>query len=128
LKALLEEIQEDRLSLKVIIKGLKTQQEYTTREPSHDALKLATNLTQVQTIATSLFSALCRGCTCPCQSKHRAMMRLESRVPLQRKRRKVGKRPKEPVTFNLVLLIEAAVFQQALVNALVANEESKSNR
>ena len=120
---LLEELQEDRLSLKIIIRGLKTQQEYLAREPSRGAVRMARQLTRVQAMATSLFSALCRGQICPCRTKHSAMARLECRVSPQGRRSKLGGwSSDEPMTFDLVLPIEGPVFQQVLVNAL-SNED-----
>ncbi|KAK0635957.1 hypothetical protein B0T17DRAFT_503454 [Bombardia bombarda] len=127
LKTLLEDLNEENLSLKVIISGLKAQQEHTAREPSHDAAKLATKLGQVQANAASLFSALCKGYTCQCRSKHRAMIRLDSRVSLQRERRQKGARAREPTTFNLVLPHEAELFQEALV-IILEDDKDVSNR
>ncbi|KAM5378601.1 hypothetical protein ACJZ2D_004400 [Fusarium nematophilum] len=46
LRGLLEELTEDRLSLKTIIKGIRTQQEFAAREPSHEAKRLATIFSQ----------------------------------------------------------------------------------
>ncbi|KAM5341218.1 hypothetical protein ACJ41O_015327 [Fusarium nematophilum] len=66
LRGLLEELTEDRLSLKTIIKGIRTQQEFAAREPSHEAKRLATIFSQVQAGAKALFTTMCQGCTCRC--------------------------------------------------------------
>jgi hypothetical protein len=121
LKVLLEELQEDRLSLKIIIKGLKTQQEHVTREPSRDAIKMVRRLTQVQALAASLFSALSRCSACTCRTKHSVMAKLESRIPTQGTWQKRGQRL-EATVFDIVLPLEDFVFQQASVNAMVADE------
>ena len=119
---LLEELQEDRLSLKIITKGLKTQQEYATREPSRDAIKMVRRLTQVQALAASLFSALSKCSICTCRTKHSAMARLESQIPTQEAWQKRRQRL-EPTIFDIVLPLENSVFQQASVNAMVVDED-----
>ncbi|KAK6845647.1 hypothetical protein PG995_015757 [Apiospora arundinis] len=60
LTQLIQDLNEDRLSLKTIIKGMRSQQEHTTKEPTKDSHKLATLLGQVQVHAQSLFSAVLR--------------------------------------------------------------------
>ncbi|KAK3352480.1 hypothetical protein B0T25DRAFT_606336 [Lasiosphaeria hispida] len=57
LKALLEDLHDDRLSLKLITKALKDRQEFAARSPSRDAVKMARQLAQMQVKAISLFSA-----------------------------------------------------------------------
>ena len=108
LKALLEELHEDQLSFKIITKKLKSQQQFTDRSPSREAAKMARQLAQVRITADSLFSALCRGCTRQCQTKHNVMTRLESRV---------GEPLAKNVAFNLVLPLSGAILQQARVKA-----------
>ncbi|KAL1854331.1 hypothetical protein Daus18300_011517 [Diaporthe australafricana] len=116
LKGLLEELREDRLSLKTIIKGLKTQQEYFAKEPGHDAQKLAANFRKVQQTASSLFSAMCKCCSCPCMPGHGLLLRLDNRVPIQRVRAKVGRKADEPTTFSLFMGLEKSL-QEVSVNA-----------
>lgn len=123
LKTLLQELKEDRLSLQVVIKGLKTQREYMTLEPSRQATRMARRLTNVQAMATPLFSALCRSSACNCRIKHSVMTRLEGRLLPQTQPRKLGKMAEEPPTFELVLPLEGPIFQQALVNALTIDNE-----
>ncbi|KAK3389729.1 hypothetical protein B0H63DRAFT_556836 [Podospora didyma] len=128
LKVLLEELQEERLSLKVITKSMITQQEYATREPSQESLKMVQRFAKVRDIAVSLFSALCRGSSnCQCRTQHSAMAQLESRVfKKQQERRKLDQGRREPTLFNIVLPLDGTVLQQALVNA-VMDEEDASN-
>lgn len=125
LKALLEDLKEDRLSLKLITKSLKAQQEFTARDPSHEAVKMARQLAQVRSVADSLFSGLCRGCTCQCQTKHSAMTRLENRLRTapEQKRRRLGNRPREPIAFSLLLPLSKAILQRASVMALLVDED-----
>jgi hypothetical protein len=114
---LLNELAEDRLSLKTIINGIKTQQEFATREPSRIAQRLAKTLSQVRFSAAALFAAMSKSCTCRCLGGHTVMMRLDSRVPLQAEKAKVGKRQhKESVEFDLIFVLERS-FQPALVHA-----------
>ncbi|KAJ0114903.1 hypothetical protein J7T55_004645 [Diaporthe amygdali] len=116
LKGLLEELRENRLSLKTIIKGLKTQREYLAKEPSHDAQRLAANFREVQQTASALFPAMCKCCSCPCMTGHGLLLRLDNRVPIQRVRAKVGKRADEPTTFSLFMGLEKSL-QEISVNA-----------
>jgi len=73
---------------------------------------MARQMAQVRTMAASLFSALCRGCTQQCQAEHKVMAQLESRV-------------EEPsaisVAFNLVLPLREAILQQTRVIVPVAD-------
>lgn len=116
LKSLLEELREDRLSLKTIIKGLKTQQECLAKEPGRDAQKLAANFSRVQQTASTLFSAMCKCCSCPCMTGHGLLLRLDNRVPIQRVRAKKGKKADEPTTFSLFMGLEKSL-QEISVNA-----------
>ncbi|OTA01363.1 hypothetical protein A9Z42_0016860 [Trichoderma parareesei] len=87
LKQLVEELSEDRLSLKELIDNMKTQQEYTSRNPSEDAQKMAKKLCRIQKYAAPLFEAMRKGCDCGCKNKHKVFMKLDSRIPLKRSRR-----------------------------------------
>ncbi|KAK7728333.1 hypothetical protein SLS63_006781 [Diaporthe eres] len=125
LKGLLEELREDRLSLETIIKGLKTQQEYLAKEPSHDARKLAASFSKVQQTASTLFSAICQCCSCPCITGHGLLLRLDHRVPTQRVRAKVRKKADEPTTFSLFMGLEHSL-QEISVNAYEADPSEES--
>lgn len=126
LKELVEELREDRLSLKTIIKGMRTQQEYASREPSHYAGRLAKIYAQVQTNATPLFAAICKTCTCRWHSEHKVLMRLDNRVPLQRETPRLARKAKEDATFSLVLRIEDDL-QEALVRASQPADDPEVN-
>ncbi|KAL7791549.1 hypothetical protein V8C37DRAFT_416722 [Trichoderma ceciliae] len=99
LKRLVEELSEDRLSLREMIDSVKTQQEYTARHPSDDAQKLAMRLSKVQQQASPLFEAMRKSCNCGCKNKHRVFMRLDSRVPLKKSKLK---RLREQTEFSLI--------------------------
>ncbi|KAL6833602.1 hypothetical protein J3E69DRAFT_324512 [Trichoderma sp. SZMC 28015] len=99
LKQLVEELSEDRLSLREMVDSLKTQQVYTARNPSDDAQKLASMLSRVQRQAMPLFEAMRKGCNCGCEKKHKVFMRLDSRVPLQKSRQR---KLREQTEFSLI--------------------------
>ncbi|KAI1759181.1 hypothetical protein GGR53DRAFT_168286 [Hypoxylon sp. FL1150] len=126
LKELVEELREDRLSLKTIIKGMRTQQEYASREPSHDAGRLAKIYAQVQINATPLFAAMCKICTCRRHTEHKILMRLDNRVPLQREKLRLARKAKEDTTFSLVLKLENDL-QEALVKASQSADDPDAN-
>ncbi|KAF4467135.1 hypothetical protein FALBO_5994 [Fusarium albosuccineum] len=109
LRGLLEELTEDRLSLKTIIKGIRTQQEFAAREPSHEAKRLATIFSQVQTGAKALFAAMCHGCTLP-QQRERAILLMKR---------------KQTTIFNLIFTLEGSL-QEALVKAAPLDEQPSS--
>ncbi|KAK0732320.1 hypothetical protein B0H67DRAFT_640605 [Lasiosphaeris hirsuta] len=110
LKTLLEDLREDRLSLKEITNTLKSQKGFTARSSSHNVAKMVRQLAQVQSKAVSLFPALCGGCTCRCQAKHRVMTRLERRLE-GRLKASLAK----DIAFRLVLPLNGpdAILQQA---------------
>lgn len=110
----------ERLSLETILKGVKTQQAYLTKEPGRDARKLATNFSKVQQTASTLFSAMCKCCSCTCVTRHGLLLRLDNRVSIQRVRAKVGKRADEPTTFSLAIGLEK-YHQEVLVKAYEFN-------
>lgn len=111
--------------MKTIIKGLKTQQEYLAKEPGHDAQKLAANFSKVQQAASTLFSAMCKCCSCPCMAGHGLLLRLDHRVPLQRVRAKVGKKSDDPTTFSLFMGLEKTL-QEVSVNAYETDPTEES--
>ncbi|KAK7701650.1 hypothetical protein SLS64_010098 [Diaporthe eres] len=96
------------LCLKTIVAkiGLKTQQEYLAKEPSHDARKLAASFSKVQQTASTLFSAICQ-------------------LPTQRVRAKVRKKADEPTTFSLFMGLEHSL-QEISVNAYEADPSEES--
>ncbi|KAI0105596.1 hypothetical protein F4776DRAFT_472572 [Hypoxylon sp. NC0597] len=122
LKELIEELREERLSLKTVIKGMRTQREYTARQASHDSERLANIFGQVQTSATPLFAAMCKVCTCNCPTRHNVLMRLDNRMHLQKKRSIFKCKMKEQTTFNLVFEFEDYL-QEALVKASEVEED-----
>ncbi|UKZ76991.1 hypothetical protein TrVFT333_004707 [Trichoderma virens FT-333] len=99
LKELLDELSEDRLSLREMIDSLKTQQVFSARYPSDDAQKLATMLSKVQRQAAPLFEAMRKGCNCGCKQRHTVLMRLDSRVPLKKSRQR---KLREQTEFSLI--------------------------
>ncbi|KAK7921557.1 hypothetical protein PG985_009579 [Apiospora marii] len=108
---LIEELNEDRLSLKTIIKGMKSQQQYTIKEPTRDSNKLATLLGQVQTQAQSLFTAVTRSCECSCPKRHRVLLQLHNRIPSSKVRKRTSA-PKQPqMTFKLAVEIGDALYE-----------------
>lgn len=111
--------------MKTIITGLKTQQEYLAKDPGRDAQKLAANFSRVQQTASTLFSAMCKCCSCACITGHGLLLRLDNRVPTQRVRAKVWKRADEPTTFSLFMGLEKSL-QEVSVNAyeMYPTEES----
>lgn len=108
----MEELSEERLSLKVIIESIKTQQEYTSKHPSAEAMRLADKLAAVQRQAAPLFEAMRKGCTCDCESKPKIFMRLDNRVLLRQERLATGNKHTE---FNLIFDLKDHR-QDALVN------------
>ncbi|KAI1773628.1 hypothetical protein F4818DRAFT_452687 [Hypoxylon cercidicola] len=121
LKELVEELREDRLSLKTIINSMRTQQEYALRQPSHDARRLTKIYAQVQINATPLFAAMCKVCTCKCHDKHKVLMRLDNRVPVQREKPRLVR--KTDTIFSLVFELEDHL-QEALVKASQSANDS----
>ncbi|KAI1409484.1 hypothetical protein F5Y13DRAFT_181986 [Hypoxylon sp. FL1857] len=121
LKVLIKELREDVLSLKTIIKGMKTQREYTARQPSHDSERLARMFGQVQINATPLFATMCKVCTCECPTRHKVLMRLDNRMRLQKERSRLRPKAKEHTIFSLVFEFEDYL-QEALVKASEAEE------
>ncbi|UKZ51162.1 hypothetical protein TrVGV298_004918 [Trichoderma virens] len=99
LKELVEELSEDRLSLREMIDSLKSQQVLSARYPSEDAQKLATMLSKVRRQAGPLFEAMRKGCNCGCEKRHMVLMRLDSRVPLKKSRQR---KLREQTKFSLI--------------------------
>ncbi|KAG8166645.1 hypothetical protein KVR01_002334 [Diaporthe batatas] len=116
LKSVLEELREDRLSLETILKGLKTQRQYLAKEPGQYAQKLATNFRKVQQTATTLFTAMCKCCSCLCEPRHSLLLRLDNRVPTQRARAKVGQKADDPMRFALFISLDK-ILQEVSVSA-----------
>ncbi|KAK6824639.1 hypothetical protein PG987_012133 [Apiospora arundinis] len=116
LTQLIQDLNEDRLSLKTIIKGMRSQQEHTTKEPTKDSHKLATLLGQVQVHAQSLFSAVCKSCECSCASRHRVLLQLHNRIPPSKVRKDTSRKKANYATFKLALHM-GDVLQEAIVEA-----------
>ncbi|KAK8077005.1 hypothetical protein PG996_003175 [Apiospora saccharicola] len=118
---LIEELNEDRLSLKTIIKGMKSQQQYTIKEPTRDSNKLATLLGQVQTQAQSLFTAMTKSCECSCPRRHRVLLQLHNRIPSSKVRKRTSSARQHPMTFKLAVEIGDALYE-----AIVRSESQAS--
>ncbi|KAH7324477.1 hypothetical protein B0I35DRAFT_424275 [Stachybotrys elegans] len=114
LEELVEGLREDQLSLGVIIKGMRTQRDFTVNQVSHDSRRLSTILGQVQTYARSLFKAICQSQPCKCHSAHKVMLQLHNRIPSSRREGSLGKESGSVGTFNLVFHIQDH-FQEASV-------------
>ncbi|KAL7930308.1 hypothetical protein V8C35DRAFT_313521 [Trichoderma chlorosporum] len=99
LKLLVEELREDRLSLKEMIDNLKLRQGYTVKQPTDDARQLAIILSTVQQQAALLFEAMRKGRECGCENNHKIFMRLDNRVPLKNSRRRSTR---EQIEFSLI--------------------------
>lgn len=122
---LVEELKEDRLSLKTIINGMRTQKEYVAGQPSQNAHRLAKALTQVQGYAKSLFMAMCRSCKCGLRDQHRVLLQLHNRIPLSKGTPRPGEKGQSQTTFHLVFDVDGDL-QEATVNAEPPNiNESK---
>lgn len=101
LNALVEALGEDRLNLKAIIKGMKTEQEFCLKDPSNESRRLSKILAQVSASAKALHSAICRNCTCRCGNSHAVLLQLHSRIPKveAKTKRRLGA---DPLVFSLV--------------------------
>ncbi|KAI0435595.1 hypothetical protein F4803DRAFT_545016 [Xylaria telfairii] len=106
LRELVEDLSEDRLSLKIIIKGMKTQQDYAAKSPTGDSKRFAKIFARVQRNATPLYLAINDRCACKCSNSHKILMRLDNRIPLQKAKPKLGRKIMEHTNFNLVLDLE----------------------
>lgn len=102
--------------MKTIIKGLKTQQEYLPKEPGGDALKLVANFKKVQQTASTLFSAMCKCCSCHCKTGHGLLLRLDNRAPVQRVRTKMEKTADYLTAFSLFMELDKSL-QEVSVNS-----------
>ncbi|KAI8635262.1 hypothetical protein F5Y19DRAFT_5551 [Xylariaceae sp. FL1651] len=116
LSGLIEELREDRLSLKNIIKGMKTEREYTAKLPSRESQILAIILTEVSAYAKSLFKATCQACTCSCQHNHKVLLELQNRIPQAKTTKPLDRLKKGPLAFNLIFDLEGHL-QEAYVKA-----------
>ncbi|KAJ8132880.1 hypothetical protein O1611_g747 [Lasiodiplodia mahajangana] len=116
LAALIEALREDRLSLKTIIKGMKTEREYTSKLPSRESSKLSATLTQVSAYARSLFTAICQTCTCSCQNNHKVLLELQARIPATGATKRPTRSKKPSMTFKLVFDLKGH-FKEAYIRA-----------
>jgi len=124
--AVLEELRTERLSLKAIVKGMKTQREYEAREPSRTSMNLSQLFSNVHARATSLFHAMCKTCICMCHGKHKVLIRLDNRIPDQGQGAHMIGKTDCDVAFELFWPIEDGVFQETTVRA-TTNEVIESN-
>lgn len=108
---LIKELNEDRLSLKTIIKGMKSQQEYSIKEPTRESNKLATLPGQVQVQAQSLFTAVTKSCECSCPRRHRVLLQLHDRIPSSKVRKRTNAARQPPMTFKLAVEIGDALYE-----------------
>ncbi|KAI3317382.1 hypothetical protein HD806DRAFT_515334 [Xylariaceae sp. AK1471] len=106
LSALIDELKEDRLSLKVIIKGMRTEKEFTTKFPSHESQRLSRFLTQVSTYAKSLFLAMCETCACSRQNNHKVLLELHHRIPESKTMDRFSRQATNSMAFNILFGIE----------------------
>lgn len=118
LKELVEEMREERLSLKAVIKGMKTQQSYVSSEElSSDSRKLVKTFQQIRREAKSLYEAVRSVCDCECPDKHALMIYLDNRIPTQMTKPKKLKKQKSPTSFNVFFRMDGATWQEMIVNA-----------
>jgi hypothetical protein len=127
LKELDEELREDRLSLKTIVAGLKSQQEYTTITPSGHSRRLTKFFAQVHSNATPLLNAICQSykCKCKCENNHKALMRLDSRASMQPARPRLGGRSQQKTTFSLLFDVQGFL-QESLIEASQPKEPTNA--
>lgn len=104
----IDELRQERLSIETFVNGMATLQKPMPREPSHKAVKLARIFMRIQTNARPLFEA----CACQCMKRHKVLMKLDNRVPLQDETPELGYN----TVFNLVFDLEMGL-QEALVTA-----------
>lgn len=114
LKALLEDLCEDRLSLGLICNGLKAHQESPAREISRGAVNLARRLDQARKRAIPLYAALSSGeSTCKCPVQHSVMNQLQSRA--------AKSDSGNGTAFSLVLRLSGDNLQPAWVTAFLVD-------
>ncbi|KAI0459542.1 hypothetical protein F5B21DRAFT_455242 [Xylaria acuta] len=81
LSDLVGQLHEDRLSLKMVIQGMKNKQEWIVKQASSSARRLADRFAQVQRNAALVCIAIRQGYTCNC-ADHRIFLRLQNRLLL----------------------------------------------
>ncbi|KAK6853614.1 hypothetical protein PG995_010426 [Apiospora arundinis] len=130
---LVDDLRDDRLSLKEILKAVRVQQATAPKQASHDAAIIVQTLERVRKAALPLYPAICSACTCDCQ-EHRVLIRLDHRTPLQgRGTRHMGEMPRNTV-FNIMIdskqqLLEAsieALYQETAAHTKTPHEEAAS--
>ncbi|KAI1115603.1 hypothetical protein F5Y14DRAFT_460325 [Nemania sp. NC0429] len=105
LNELVDDLGEDKLNLKIIIKGVKTEKKYFLRHSSSTSKRLCSILGQVAASAKALHIAMCQSCTCACQKSHRVFLELQHRIP-RKSSNKTIKKGAGPHVFSLVLDLE----------------------
>ncbi|KAI0481842.1 hypothetical protein F4859DRAFT_476195 [Xylaria cf. heliscus] len=102
LNALIAELGEDRLNLKAIIKGMRTQRDYFAKRPSRESEQISRILSQVSASAKALYIAMCQSCACACQSNHRVFLELRNRMPQVRSTKTTKRLGADSLIFNLI--------------------------
>ncbi|KAI1654574.1 hypothetical protein F4813DRAFT_398914 [Daldinia decipiens] len=110
LRDLIAQLRDDRQCLKILIDAMQKHQEYNPK-PTRKAAQLAQTFRRVKASIAPLFAAMREVCTCDCSNGHKVLLQLESRMPLQDKKRRHVQ-----TIFSLVLELNGDL-QEALVNA-----------
>ncbi|KAI0153070.1 hypothetical protein GGR57DRAFT_492502 [Xylariaceae sp. FL1272] len=121
LNELVDALGEEHLTLEAIVKGMKTQQAHTSKDPSPEATRISTFLTQVSTYARSLFTAACQTCTCSCKNNHTVFLGLQSRIPPPKAKRFEKNVEQGSMGFEIVFDLNGH-FQPAHVKASLAHD------
>ncbi|KAI1170208.1 hypothetical protein F4777DRAFT_595397 [Nemania sp. FL0916] len=116
LATLIEELDEDHLNLKVIIKGMKTERENCAKSPSRKSKRLSRTLSQVSASAKALYLAMCQRCSCVCQNNHKVFLELHNRMSEDDQASPAKGVRGHSLTFNLVFEVKPH-FLEAFVKA-----------
>ncbi|KAF7534816.1 hypothetical protein G7054_g5932 [Neopestalotiopsis clavispora] len=103
LKSLIDELSEDRLSMKTIISRVKARKEHSIKDASRSARRLARVYTRINHNCTPLLKAICQACNGSCTNEHKALMKLDSRAPKALEPHHRLKNPSEDVAFHLFI-------------------------
>ncbi|KAJ8126018.1 hypothetical protein O1611_g7620 [Lasiodiplodia mahajangana] len=79
LSDLVDQLRDDRLSLEVVVRGVKTRQEWIVKQASIDAIRLAQGFSETRRTVASLYLAIQQGYTCNCPN-HRIFLHLQNRT------------------------------------------------
>ncbi|KAI1131387.1 hypothetical protein F5Y10DRAFT_286767 [Nemania abortiva] len=116
LSDLVDQLRDDRLSLKMVVQGVKRQQEWIVKQASADAIQLAEYFSRTRRNAASLYMAIHQGYSCNCPD-HRIFLRLQNRLPLHRVK---GPRSGETGYFDLIFDAEGQL-QDAIIESPPSN-------